>query len=159
MRPDHQRRVLAAWELAVNKTGGYLYSRMLLAIVSTLFHWIVFQAAGIEAPIPLALWVSFVSQFLPVVGTYIAGVLPVAIAFIDSPVKALVVLGFVVYQQLENYFFAPRGHARTMECIRRWRSAPRSPGSSCWASPERCLRYRRRRCCRLWPANGVSATT
>ena len=50
------------------------------------------------------------------VGTYIAGVLPVAIAFIDSPVKALVVLGFiVVYQQLENYFFAPRITARTME--------------------------------------------
>jgi predicted PurR-regulated permease PerM len=116
MRPDHQRAVLAAWELAVTKTGGYLYSRALLAIVSTIFHWIVFQAAGIEAPIPLALWVGFVSQFLPVVGTYIAGVLPVAIAFIDSPAKALVVLGFiVVYQQLENYFFAPRITARTME--------------------------------------------
>ena len=52
MRPDHQRRVLAAWELAVNKTGGYLYSRMLLAIVSALFHWIVFQAAGHRGPDP-----------------------------------------------------------------------------------------------------------
>lgn len=116
MRPDHQRRVLAAWELAVTKTGGYLYSRALLAIVSAIFHWIVFQSAGIEAPIPLALWVGFVSQFLPVVGTYIAGVLPVAIAFIDSPAKALVVLSFiVVYQQVENYLFAPRITARTME--------------------------------------------
>jgi predicted PurR-regulated permease PerM len=116
LRPDRQRAVLAAWELAVTKTGGYLYSRALLAIMSAIFHWIVFQAAGIEAPIPLALWVGFVSQFLPVVGTYIAGVLPIAIAFIDSPVKALVVLGFiVVYQQIENYFFAPRITARTME--------------------------------------------
>jgi predicted PurR-regulated permease PerM len=116
LRPDRQRAVLATWELAVTKTGGYLYSRALLAIVSALFHWIVFQSAGIEAPIPLALWVGFVSQFLPVVGTYIAGVLPVAIAFIDSPVKAIVVLGFiVVYQQIENYFFAPRITARTME--------------------------------------------
>ena len=116
LRPDRQRAVLAAWELAVTKTGGYLYSRALLAIMSAIFHWIVFQAAGIEAPIPLALWVGFVSQFLPVVGTYIAGVLPIAIAFIDSPVKAIVVLGFiVVYQQIENYFFAPRITARTME--------------------------------------------
>src|SRR5262245_3904310 len=96
MRPDHQRRVLAAWELAVTKTGGYLYSRALLAIVSAVFHWIVFQAAGIEAPIPLALWVGFVSQFLPVVGTYIAGILPVMITFLDSSVKALVVVGFIV---------------------------------------------------------------
>lgn len=116
LRPDRQRRVLAVWELAVTKTGGYLYSRALLALVSAVFHWIVFQAAGIQAPIPLAIWVGFVSQFLPVVGTYIAGVLPVLITFLDSTIKAAVVLGFiVVYQQLENYFFAPRITARTME--------------------------------------------
>jgi len=116
LRPDHQVRVLSAWELAVNKTGGYLYSRALLALVSAIFHWIVFQAAGIQAPIPLALWVGLVSQFLPVVGTYIAGLLPVMLTFLDSPVKAAVVLGFIIlYQQLENYFFAPRITARTME--------------------------------------------
>jgi predicted PurR-regulated permease PerM len=116
LRPDRQRMVLDAWELAITKTGGYLYSRALLALLSALFHWIVFQAADIQAPIPLALWVGLVSQFLPVVGTYIAGILPVLITFLDSPVKAAVVLGFIiVYQQVENYFFAPRITARTME--------------------------------------------
>lgn len=116
LRPEHQRHVLSAWELAITKTGGYLYSRALLATVSALFHWIVFEAADIDAPIPLALWVGLISQFLPVVGTYIAGLLPVLITFLDSPVKAAVVLGFIlVYQQLENYFFAPRITARTME--------------------------------------------
>jgi predicted PurR-regulated permease PerM len=116
LRPDRQRQVLAAWELAITKTGGYLYSRALLALLSAFFHWIVFQAAGIQAPIPLALWVGIVSQFLPVVGTYVAGVLPVLITFLDSPIKAAIVLGFiVVYQQVENYFFAPRITARTME--------------------------------------------
>jgi predicted PurR-regulated permease PerM len=51
-----------------------------------------------------------------VVGTYIAGALPVLLALIDSPLKAVVVLGFVVlYQQVENYLFAPRITARTME--------------------------------------------
>jgi len=116
LRPDRQRIVLDAWELAINKTGGYLYSRALLALLSAFFHWIVFEGADIQAPIPLALWVGLVSQFLPVVGTYIAGILPVLITFLDSPVKAAVVLGFiVVYQQVENYFFAPRITARTME--------------------------------------------
>ncbi len=114
--PERQRQVLAAWELAINKTGGYLYSRALLALLSALFHWVVFQAAGIQAPIPMAIWVGLVSQFLPVVGTYIAGLLPVLITFLDSPVKAAVVLAFIiVYQQIENYFFAPRITARTME--------------------------------------------
>ena len=116
LQPDRQRQVLAAWELAITKTGGYLYSRALLALLSAFFHWIVFQAVGIQAPIPLAIWVGLVSQFLPVVGTYIAGVLPVVLTFLDSPGRAVIVLVFiVVYQQIENYFFAPRITARTME--------------------------------------------
>jgi predicted PurR-regulated permease PerM len=116
LRPARQMVVLNAWELAITKTGGYLYSRALLALLSAFFHWIVFQALGTQAPIPLAIWVGLVSQFLPVVGTYLAGVLPVLITFLDSPLKALIVIGFiVVYQQIENYLFAPRITARTME--------------------------------------------
>ena len=80
------------WELAANKTGGYLYSRALLALLSAIFHWIVFQSVGTGAPVALALWVGIVSQFLPVVGTYLAGVLPVLVTFLDSPLKALIVL-------------------------------------------------------------------
>ncbi len=116
LRPDRQRQVLGAWDLAITKTGGYLYSRALLALLSAFFHWIVFQSAGIQAPIPLALWVGMVSQFLPVVGTYIAGLLPIVLTFLDSPGKAAIVLVFIVlYQQVVNYFFAPRITARTME--------------------------------------------
>jgi len=63
----------------------------------------------------MALWVGVVSQFLPVVGTYLAGALPILITLIDSPPKALVLVIFVVvYQQLENYLFLPRITARTM---------------------------------------------
>lgn len=114
--PEYQERVLAVWELAASKTGGYLYSRGLLALISAVFHWIVFQALGTAAPIPLALWVGVISQFMPVVGTYIAGVLPVLLTFLDSPLKALIVLtAIVLYQQIENYLLAPRITARTME--------------------------------------------
>ena len=116
LRPEKQRQVLHAWELAITKTGGYLYSRALLAVISSFFHWIAFQAIGIPAPIAMALWVGFVSQFLPVIGTYIAGVLPLVLTFVESPIKALVVIGFIaVYQQLENYLFAPKVTARTLE--------------------------------------------
>lgn len=114
--PARQERVLTTWELAAAKTGGYLYSRGLLALLSGLFHWVVFQILGTAAPVALGLWVGLVSQFLPVVGTYIAGVLPVVITFLDSPFKALVVLiAIVVYQQIENYLLSPRITARTME--------------------------------------------
>jgi len=112
---DKQRAVLRTWDLAIAKTGGYLYSRALLALVSAFFHWIAFQAIGTPAPIAMALWVGIVSQFLPVVGTYLAGVLPLLLTFFDSPFKALMVVAFVlVYQQLENYLISPRITARTL---------------------------------------------
>jgi predicted PurR-regulated permease PerM len=116
LTPAHQERVLAIWELAGNKTGGYIYSRALLALISAFFHWIVFQSLGTAAPVALAVWVGIVSQFLPVVGTYLAGALPVLITFLDSPFKAAIVLiAIVFYQQFENYVLSPRITARTME--------------------------------------------
>jgi predicted PurR-regulated permease PerM len=116
LRPNRQRRVLSGWELAIDKTGGYIYSRALLAGLSAFFHWVLFQAIGIQAPVAMALWVGLISQFLPVIGTYIAGALPVLVQFVDSPPKALVILIFVIlYQQVENYFLLPRVTARTMD--------------------------------------------
>jgi predicted PurR-regulated permease PerM len=115
--PARQERILATWELAGQKTGGYLYSRALLALISAVFHWIVFQAVGTPAPVALALWVGIISQFLPVVGTYLAGVLPVLLTFVGgSAVDAVIVLiAIILYQQIENYLFSPRITARTME--------------------------------------------
>ncbi len=116
LKPERQRGVLNAWELAITKTGGFLYSRALLAVLSALFHWILLQSVGAPAPIAMALWVGLISQFLPVIGTYLAGVLPVLLTFIESPTKALIILVFIlVYQQLENYLFSPRITARTLE--------------------------------------------
>ena len=116
LRPRRQRVVLDVWELAVEKTGGYLSSRAVLAVVSSFLHWIAFQAIGTPAPIALALWVGVVSQFLPVIGIYVAGALPLLLTVIDSPLKALFVLGFIViYQQIENFLIAPKITAQKMQ--------------------------------------------
>jgi predicted PurR-regulated permease PerM len=116
LRPDRQQRVLHAWELAIDKTGGYLYSRALLALLSAVFHTAAFTVIGLRYAVALGIWVGLVSQFLPVIGTYLAGVLPVLVALLDDPIRALWVLGvIVVYQQIENYVFAPRVTARTLE--------------------------------------------
>ena len=115
LRPKRQRVVLDTWEIAIQKTGGYIYSRGLLAILSGLFHWAAFAIIGVKYAIALAVWVGLTSQFIPVVGTYMAGALPVLIALASSPSDAVWVLAFVVaYQQVENYLFAPRITARTM---------------------------------------------
>ncbi len=114
--PRRQVEVLHIWDVAISKTGGYIYSRALLALLSFLFHWLVFTLVGLPSPLPLAMWVAVVSQFVPVVGTYIAGVVPLLIAALDDPVSAVwIFAAIVIYQQVENYLFAPRVTAQTME--------------------------------------------
>jgi predicted PurR-regulated permease PerM len=110
-----QAVVLNTWELAIEKTGGYIYSRTLLSLLSGISHYIFFSILDVKYALALAVWVGFISQFIPVVGTYIAGVLPILIGFTKSPTTALAIFIFVfVYQQIENYLFAPRITARTM---------------------------------------------
>lgn len=114
--PDRQRQVLSIWNLAIDKTGGYIYSRLILAVVSFLVHWLVFWLVGAPFPVPMAMWVGLVSQFVPVIGTYIAGALPVIIGLLDRPSTGLAILiAIVVYQQIENYLLQPKVTAHTME--------------------------------------------
>jgi predicted PurR-regulated permease PerM len=113
---EQQLEVLRVWEIAIDKTGGYIYSRALLAVFSTLAHWLAFAIIGIPFPLPLALWVGLMSQFVPTIGTYIAGALPILIALISDPIDAVwVLLVVVVYQQIENYLLAPPIQAETMD--------------------------------------------
>lgn len=114
--PRRQQMVLRLWELAVEKTGGWVYSRLLLAGIGALTSWIVFQILGLPSPVALALWFGLTSQFIPVVGTYLGGSLPVLIALVNRPLDAVwVLVWMVVYQQIENYLLAPRITAHTMD--------------------------------------------
>ncbi|WP_329467534.1 AI-2E family transporter [Streptomyces sp. NBC_01431] len=114
--PVRQAEVLRAWEIAVDKTGGYLYSRGLMALISGIAHYVLLQILGVPYAPALAVWVGLVSQFIPTIGTYLAGALPMLIAFTVAPWYAVWVLGFVVvYQQFENYMLQPKLTAKTVD--------------------------------------------
>ncbi|MFF3350278.1 AI-2E family transporter [Streptomyces sp. NPDC002779] len=114
--PAKQAEVLRAWEIAVNKTGGYLYSRGLMALISGISHYVLLQSLDVPYAPVLAVWVGLVSQFIPTIGTYLAGALPMLIAFTVDPWYALWVLIFVVlYQQFENYVLQPKLTAKTVD--------------------------------------------
>ncbi|MFF8632600.1 AI-2E family transporter [Streptomyces pilosus] len=114
--PARQAEVLRAWEIAVNKTGGYLYSRGLMALVSGFAHYVLLEFLEVPYAPVLAVWVGLVSQFIPTIGTYLAGALPMLIAFTVDPWYALWVLVFVViYQQFENYVLQPKLTSRTVD--------------------------------------------
>lgn len=114
--PHQQKRVLEIWDIGMLKTGGYIVSRLVLVVVAFIVHWLAFELMGVRFALVLAIWVGLVSQFVPVVGVYVAAVFPVLIALADRPISALwVVIFMVVWQQFENYLIAPRVTASTME--------------------------------------------
>jgi predicted PurR-regulated permease PerM len=114
--PRRQHVVLRLWELSVEKTGGWVFSRLLLAVVSAAASWVVFALLGLPSPLALALWMGLTSQFIPVIGTYLGGALPLLLALLNDPIDAIWVLGWIlVYQQIENYLLAPRITAHTMD--------------------------------------------
>lgn len=116
LTPREQVRVLGLWELAISKTGGYVYSRVLTAVVSAVFHTIAFTVMGLDYAAALGVWVGVVSALIPVVGTYLAGALPLAVALASSIGQAVAVLvAITVYQQIENYLVVPRITAQTLE--------------------------------------------
>jgi len=114
--PGRQQVTLRVWDLAIESTGGYVYSRALLAGCSAVATTLFLILVGVPYPVALGLWVGLVSQFVPSVGTYLAGALPVLIALLNQPLDGLWVLAFiVVYQQFENMILSPRITSRTMD--------------------------------------------
>lgn len=117
MPPDRQRDALHVWEIAVEKMGGYVYSRLILAVLSGTVATVFLMILGVPFALSLGIWVGVLSQFIPVIGTYLAAILPAVVALSSKgPWTALwVIVFFVAYQQVENYAISPRITRRTME--------------------------------------------
>jgi len=117
LMPARQQKIfLETWEVAIEKMGGYLYVRLILAGLSSLTAFIVMTIARVPFALPLALWMGLVSQFIPVIGTYIAAAIPLLVALLNNPWSAVVILVYVLlYQQIENYGIGPKLTERTMQ--------------------------------------------
>jgi predicted PurR-regulated permease PerM len=117
--PEKQQQVLG-WTMqqAVQQTGGYFYSRMILMLIngSGFFFTMVLVGLPVLVAIPTAIFAGFVSEFIPAVGTYIGGALPVVLALgLQGFAQGLIVLAYVlIYQQIENYWLSPKLSAQTM---------------------------------------------
>jgi predicted PurR-regulated permease PerM len=116
MPPERQRMLDELWEIATEKTGGYVASKVVLAAASSLVYGTFFYFIGLPGWLPLALLVGITAQFVPLIGTYIGIAVPIVVALGDKPINALwIALFALVYQQIETYVFTPRISQRTMD--------------------------------------------
>lgn len=115
LTPERQKRAIAIWETAVEKMGGYIYSRLILAALGGTISAIFLTAVKVPFSVPLGIWIGVLSQFIPVVGTYLSAILPAVVALSVSGATAVwVVIFFVIYQQIENFLISPKITERTM---------------------------------------------
>jgi predicted PurR-regulated permease PerM len=113
---SRQREVLAVWEVAIDKTSSYLVSRSILALVCGTATTIFLIIARVENALVLGAFTGLVSAFVPTIGTYLGGLLPIVMAFGQSPWQGVATLAFIVaYQQVENLTIEPRISAKAME--------------------------------------------
>lgn len=114
--PRYQRVFNTVWVTSVEKTGGYVISKLVLAALSALFHVAFFWFVQVPFWLPLGIFAGIVGQFIPTVGTYIGVALPALFALLSEPSTALwIILFATVYQQIENYVFTPKISRRTMD--------------------------------------------
>ncbi|AEG45302.1 AI-2E family transporter [Isoptericola variabilis] len=117
LTPNRQTEVLRLWEITQLKVAGFINSRLVLAAVATAATAVFLLVLGTPYAFPLAVFTGVVSQFVPTIGAYIGGALPVVVALTSQGLpQALGVLAFVVgYQQVENLVLAPRVSAQALE--------------------------------------------
>jgi predicted PurR-regulated permease PerM len=117
--PTQQQRLGWAWDTAIEQTGGYLYSRLLLMVINGGLFFFVMLLVGVSWTIalPLSIFEGFVAEFIPAIGTYIGAAVPIILTLGLQGITAAVILlvWTLIYQQIENYFLSPKISARTME--------------------------------------------
>jgi len=115
--PSRQTEVLRMWEITQVKVSDFINSRIVLAALSAAFTFVFLVIIDTPYALPLSVFTGVVSQFVPTIGTYLAGALPVAVALTSQGLAyGIAVLVFIIaYQQLENLVFSPKVSARALE--------------------------------------------
>lgn len=116
LRPDRQLVFMDVWDISVRKAGGFVISRLALAVLSSAAHAFFFWIIDVPYWLPMGIFAGFVSQFIPTVGTYIGIIVPALFAAFNDPWDVLwIVIFATIYQQIENYIFTPRISSSTMD--------------------------------------------
>lgn len=115
--PDQQAAVSSVMHRVGARMGGYMRGVVLTGVAVGLAVFIGLTILGIQYALLLAL-LAFLGEFFPNVGPILAGIPAVAIAFLESPGHALIVVVFyVIIQQIESYILVPMVMMRTQADI------------------------------------------
>ncbi len=111
-RRPRPRRLLERSAAAVR---GYITGNLLISLIAGVAAFIGLEILGIPYAAALSLIVALL-DLVPLVGATLAGIILVIVAFFISPIKAIIlIVYFIVYQQVESNILQPLIYGRSVE--------------------------------------------
>jgi predicted PurR-regulated permease PerM len=107
---DRRERYAHVVDIMVNKVGDYMIGRLAIGFIAGVVAFAALQGLGVPYPLPLAIFIALL-DLIPLIGHPIGSIAALIVALITKglwPTSVLLLIIFVVYQQLENYFIGPR---------------------------------------------------
>ena len=95
--------------------GGYVTGNLTISLIAGVVSTAVLLGVGVPYAVALGLLVAIL-DLIPLAGATIAAILVTTVAFLDTTTSGVIVLiFFIVYQQLENHVLQPIVYGRTVQ--------------------------------------------
>ena len=115
LSPESQPRWRAVGRDIYRQIGGYVTGNLAISLIAGTLTTIVLLILGVPYAVALGLIVA-VLDLIPLAGATIAAIIIGVVAFLHSIVAGIVVVVFfIVYQQVENHVLQPLVYGRTVQ--------------------------------------------
>jgi predicted PurR-regulated permease PerM len=112
---EQQPRWRAIGQEVYRTVGGYVTGNLTISLIAGVVSTIVLSVVGVPYALALGLLVAIL-DLIPLAGATIAAIAVSTVAFLDSTQSGIIVLVFfVLYQQLENHVLQPVVYGRTVQ--------------------------------------------
>jgi predicted PurR-regulated permease PerM len=113
--PESETRWRSSGHRVAQTVSGYVTGNLLISVLAGAASALVLFLAGVPYALALGLLVA-VLDLIPLAGATLAGIILTTIAFLTSITAGIVVVVFfVLYQQLENHVLQPVVYGRTVQ--------------------------------------------
>jgi predicted PurR-regulated permease PerM len=115
LRPEQRTRWERVGHEIYRTVGGYVTGNLLISLIAGGLTSLVLYLTGVPYALALGLIVAIL-DLIPLAGATIAAIIVGAVAFLHSITAGIiVVVFFIVYQQVENHLLQPLVYGRTVQ--------------------------------------------
>jgi predicted PurR-regulated permease PerM len=113
--PESEPRWRSVGQRVAHTVSGYVTGNLLISVVAGVSTSVVLAIMGVPYALALGLVVAIL-DLIPLAGATLAAIIVGVVAFLTSITAGIVVIVFfVVYQQLENHLLQPLVYGRTVQ--------------------------------------------